>query len=304
MEDAGRASSTFYLLLNHMGGDDSKAVVAVAVDCRGGAQAACNTKVRTRELSQGFAVARGTDGTVIVQGHRQVACYRSFDSFFEGAVRWSKDLSDLPADPEQSVVAAGSKRTAIVTKSDAGFYSTIVVQDGTVSRRALFAFPKEAGTIEAAAFAKDRLLLSIFNTPIAGEGRLTLWDCPANVLDPSEKTVARICHVYQAPQELKSNVAMATRDLSSLFGRSVAVPASPCGDLWVIGHGGWLWLLDGSQKRCRMSLPSRGIGPVVIRTMARWKPYRARRVDHVGMKLSATTASALELTSLPQLKPK
>lgn len=293
---------TFYVLLNHMGGDDSKAVVAVAVDCRGGARAVCNTKVRTRELSQGFAIARGTDGTVIVQGRRHVACYRSFDSFFEGAVRWSKDLSDLPADPEQAVVAAGSNRMAIVTKSDAGFYSTIVVQDGSVSRRALFAFPKEAGTIEAAALAKDRLLLSIYNTPIAGEGRLTLWDCPANVLDPSEKSVARICHVYQAPEELRSNVAMATRDLSSLFGRSVAVAASACGDLWVIGHGGWLWLLDGSQKRQDV-LPAEGLvscdpddGTV--------ETYRARRVDHVETKFSATTSSDLELTSLPQLKPK
>jgi hypothetical protein len=298
----GLGELAYYVLLNHSGRLDNSAVVEVRVKCDDGAPVACNTNVRNRELDKGLTVVRGTDGTVIVHGGRHVEYYRSFDKFFESAAEWSKKIGDLPMDPEQTVVAAENKQTAMVIKSDAGFYSTIVVKDGDISRRALFAFPKETGTIEAAAFVKGRLLLSIYDKPLAGGGRLNLWDCPSTVLDTIGKTISRTCHVYTAPNETKSSVAMATRDLSSLFVRSVTIAPQSCGALLVIRYRGWLWLLDRAQNRQDI-LPADGVIGC-DQSDNSVETYRARRVDHLSLKLGATTSRDSELTSLPQLQPK
>ena len=95
---------------------------------------------------------------------------------------------------------------------------------------------------------------------------------------------------------------MATRDLSSLFSRSIEPAPAPCGTLLVIRHRGWLWLLD-RERKLEDNLPADGLITCDDSDNS-VETYRARRVDHLSTRFSKTTQQDLELTSLPQLDPK
>jgi hypothetical protein len=292
----------FFIVLNEGGKDGKKALAKVETKCAAGSSPVCTTHLRTHDLDDSAIVVRGADGSVVVQTRKRIECYRSFEDVFNGVVHSTKEIPDLPTDPEQSIVATKNNLILVVKSSGDGFYSTIIFGHGAVSRRALFAFPKETGNIEAAEFVNGRLLLSIYDKPLGGDGQLSLWDCPETVLDTTPKTTTRTCQVYKAPNELKYSVAMATRDLSSLFSRSIEPAPAPCGTLLVIRHRGWLWLLD-RERKLEDNLPADGLITCDDSDNS-VETYRARRIDHLSTRFSKTTQQDLELTSLPQLDPK
>jgi hypothetical protein len=296
-EDAKNGLKIF-VLLDSSGTSDTKLLVEVNVDCGEGDGSPCRSHVRNRDLEPGTEFLTGPDGTVATQSPEYLEKFGSFDDFLNGGHGAITRVSGLPTDPEKSATAVSKDRTVVIAKSTGGFYSATSVQGSTVSKRALFVFPSEAGTVEAAMLLGGRLFLSIFELPLTGNGRLNLWDCPSNVLDTGSKTITRSCAVYEGPQELQYNVAMTTRNLSSLLAHSIEPSPESCGNQLLVKHDGWIWLLNRARHEQTTVIAD---GVVSCDPRDNYiETYRARRIDHITVEPTPVKVKPKPLTSLPQ----
>jgi hypothetical protein len=182
-------------------------------------------------------------------------------------------------------------------ETDGGFRRVVVATGTKTYGRVLFVVATDkTASLDSAALTGGRFLFSVYENPLLGVGRLKLWDCPENLLDNNPKIITQTCHVYTSPSETEDAVAMATRDLSSLFASSIEPASSECGPGLVIRYRGWVWLLDQARNRQSL-LPADGVvgcpADYFITT------YRARRVDILKSFYQPSQSEEIKLSSLP-----
>jgi hypothetical protein len=166
---------------------------------------------------------------LLVHGATRFERYASVDDYFSAHSSIAAKLPDLPTDAEERVTASNASRLVFIPRSSAGLFET----DGGFRRIGVSTGNKTYGcvlfvvatnktaSLDAAALSGGRFLFSVYENPVAGVGRLKLWDCPETLLNDNPKITTETCHVYNSPQETEDAVAMATRDLSALSSNSI-----------------------------------------------------------------------------------
>jgi hypothetical protein len=141
-----------------------------------------------------------------------------------------------------------------------------------------------------------RFLFRVYENPVAGIGRLKLWDCSETLLDDNPKTITETCSIYNSPQETEDAVAMATRDLSALFSNPIEPGPSKCGAILTVRYRGWVWLLYREHRRETL-VPADGL--IDCSKDGFISPYRARRIDILNPRYQTSVSEDIKLSSIP-----
>jgi hypothetical protein len=136
-------------------------------------------------------------------------------------------------------------------------------------------------------------LFALARRPEIGTGTLSLWDCPASLLEESANAETADCVVRPAPIEPDQSPALASRDLSSLFEKSV--DTRTCPGTTAVQTLGWLWLINTSAGTQDL-LPAGGLidcGKGYVDT------FRARRIDRQFVRFTSVQDEKKSVISLP-----
>jgi hypothetical protein len=226
------------------------------------------------------------------------------EDYFSARPVVAANLPGLPADAEGRVTATNGSRSVFIPKSSAGLFATDggfrrigVSTQNKVYGRVLFVVATDSNaSLNAAALTGGRFLFSVYENPLLGVGLLKLWDCPETLLDDDSNITTETCRVYSSPQETEDAVAMATRDLSSLFANSIEPAPAKCGPKLVVRYRGWVWLLDREHQQETL-LPADGV--IGCSTDGLISTYRARRVDIFNPQYQPSQSEDIKLSSLP-----
>lgn len=293
--------SRFLVRMNAGSGSSQTELVELEVQC---ADVTCKVLPRSHSLGEDTFARHGVDGSLLVHGPTRFERYASVDDYFSAHPSIAAKLPDLPTDADERVTATNASRSVFIPRSSAGLFQTdggfrrIGISTGNkVYGRVLFVVATDkTASLDAVALAGGRFLFSVYENPIAGVGRLKLWDCPEKLLDDNPKIATESCQVYNSPQETEDAVAMATRDLSALFSNSIEPAPTECGAVLVVRYHGWVWLLDRDNRREAL-LPADGL--IGCSADGLISTYRARRIDIFNPQYQASQSEEIKLSSIP-----
>jgi hypothetical protein len=290
-----RDGRRFWISLAHDTKSENGTLIELHVSCIDGTQA-CGSPTTLHSISvpDGFLPVGGEDNSVALVSKDSVA--RS------GSEQASQPLNKVPhglslESLNDAVVAVSQDQILVLSRKGNAMHDLSSIRGGTINRRLLMMPPsKDAETLEAATVKGDRLFLTSDVEPINGGSSLYLWDCPSVIIERSATSPADDCMRYQAPAEIQHAVALATRDLSSMFDFSIRFP-SDCGDLLAVQHRGWLWIID-RRKGLQDLLPADGIVRCNL-PAAQITTFRARRIDELILSMRPAKWDKGSILSLP-----
>lgn len=294
--DVGPDQRTMLIELSPSGERDTYSGVEVSIKC---GVDSCFAQPKSIDLPAETHIVRSGEQVFLISP-TAVARLETIDDLFNGkSIPWSQHKLGDDAFP-----VFGDPITGVFGKGKGGIYNLALSAGGRSKWKVLFAVPNETGILESALVAKGRLLLVFYDTPLAATDTLSLWDCPTTPLTASSKTIEVQCVAYSAPAAIATTLATATRDLAAIQDRKIELD-SRCGDIVVVHHLGWLWLLNRETNASDL-LPADGLISCDL-PAASATTFRARRIDEVRLEMKPVTKfqaslSVVEAGGSPNLK--
>jgi hypothetical protein len=189
----------FWISFSHGAQPDTGVLMNLDVACPRGAQSCGQvTPLKSLPVESGFLPHAGPDDSVVLVSKDMI------EQPVGGAPDSTSVFSTVPhglglASADEAVVAVSGNEVAVFPSKGDGLHGVSVLRDGVIHRRLLMMQPTEGETLEAAAIAGNRLLLSSHVEPLVGDGSLYLLDCPAAILERSSEAPQDNCTRYQAP---------------------------------------------------------------------------------------------------------
>jgi hypothetical protein len=286
--DLSPNAARFLLFLNPKADTVSPSLVEVTVHCDG---TKCAAGTSLTDLLPDSILLPSFERSYALVTRTGIQFFASEDQLLSSRGSFKLQSHGFNTGPDTLVVAADKEGGMVATRQAGGLYKVALLAAGSFVSKVLVTVPHNTGTLESAAVVYNRLLLVFSESPELGPTAVTLWDCPYDSIRLGLETVS--CTTYQAPEAVETPAALASHNVSSFSDRFID-SALACGDLVVIHHGGWLWLLDRNRQMTDLlfadGIVSCSAGGDTIET------YRARRVDTLRLQMRKIEPSVVPLS--------